>query len=293
VKITCCDASAMLKECFKDYRQVICFSATLKPFDYYVRLSGLDPGAVRSAEFPSPFPRELRKLILIPQVSTRYARRERNYARIADAVHRIAALRTGNYFVFRPSFGFLERVSALFRPPDGFAVLKQDREMKPARVDAVLDHLRNGSVPTIVFAVQGGSFSEGVDYAGEMVIGAFVVGPPLPNYDLERELMRAYYQRQYGAGFEYACTIPAMARAVQAAGRVIRSETDRGLIVLMDDRFMEAGYSRSMPADWFDSTVAELVSGSILREVEDFWAGRSSGRPVPSAGIPATGSIDP
>jgi DNA excision repair protein ERCC-2 len=120
--------------------------------------------------------------------------------------------------------------------------------------------------------VQGGSFSEGMDYAGEMVIGAFVVGPPLPSFDLEREQMRAYYQRQYGAGFDYAYVIPAMAKAIQAAGRVIRSETDRGLIVLMDSRFTEPGYTGSMPVDWFATEVAELVSSSILREVADFWA---------------------
>ena len=143
--------------------------------------------------------------------------------------------------------------------------------MQGAHVEALLEHLRSGSEPTIVFAVQGGSFSEGMDYAGEMVIGAFVVGPPLPNYDLERELMKAYYQRKYGAGFDYAYVIPAMAKAIQAAGRVIRSETDRGLIVLMDGRFIESGYSRAMPADWFESDVAELVSGGILREVAAFW----------------------
>jgi DNA excision repair protein ERCC-2 len=85
--------------------------------------------------------------------------------------------------------------------------------------------------------------------------------------------MRAYYQRRYGAGFAFAYSIPAMAKAVQAAGRVIRSETDRGLIVLMDNRFLDPGYSRSMPADWFESDVTELVSGSILREVADFWEG--------------------
>jgi len=103
------------------------------------------------------------------------------------------------------------------------------------------------------------------------VIGAFVVGPPLPTYDLERELMREYYQRKYGAGFDYAYTIPAMAKAVQAAGRVIRSETDKGLIILMDRRFLEPSYSQSMPVDWFESDVTELVSDSILSEVSDFW----------------------
>jgi DNA excision repair protein ERCC-2 len=293
VKTTCCDASDMLNGCFNNYGQAIGFSATLKPFYYYARLSGLDPAKVRTAEFHSPFPKEQRKLLIIPQISTRYARRERNYARIADAIHRIAALRPGNYFVFLPSFGFLERVAALFRPPRWFAVLKQEREMKPARVESVLDHLRARNVPTIVFAVQGGSFSEGLDYAGEMVIGAFVVGPSLPHYNLERELMRSYYQRQYGAGLEYAYTIPAMARAVQAAGRVIRSETDRGLIVLMDDRFMETSYSRSMPADWFDAGVSELVSVSILREVAEFWASPWPGHVVPPLSEIAAGSDTP
>jgi DNA excision repair protein ERCC-2 len=140
-----------------------------------------------------------------------------------------------------------------------------------ARVEKVMEQLREGSIPTILFAVQGGMFSEGVDYPGEMAIGAFVIGPPLPNFDLERELMREYYQRRYNAGFDYAYAIPAMAKAIQAAGRVIRSGTDRGLIVLMDNRFVQPAYFRSMPADWFESDINELVSKSILKEVSFFW----------------------
>jgi DNA excision repair protein ERCC-2 len=272
VRITCCDASEMLKERYGEFRRVVGFSATLKPFEYYARLSGLDPEGVITAEFPSPFPLERRKLLIIPQISTRYRLRERNYGKIADAVRRIAALKRGNYFLFLPSFEFLERVAELFNPPEGFRVLKQERGMQAAGVEALLGHLRGGSVPTILLAVQGGSFSEGLDYAGDMAIGAFVAGPPLPVFDLEREEMRGYYQRKYGAGFEYAYIIPAMARAVQAAGRVIRSESDRGLIVLMDDRFLEESYSRTMPSDWFDSGARELVSESILKDVSEFWA---------------------
>ena len=271
VKITCCDASALIRESYADYQQVVGFSATLKPFEYYAKLSGLDPALVRVAEFQSPFPAQLRKLMIIPQISTRYAQRERNYARIADALHRIVALRPGNYFAFFPSFEFLERVAALFQAPEGFEVLRQERNMKQARAEEILERLRAQDAPTLAFAVQGGTFSEGVDYAGEMVIGAFVIGPPLPNFDLEREQMREYYQRHFGAGFEYAYTIPAMAKAIQAAGRVIRSETDRGIIVLMDNRFLEPGYSSSMPADWFREEVGELVSGSILADLAAFW----------------------
>ena len=271
IRITCCDASAMLKDCYEEYDQAVAFSATLKPFDYYAKLSGFDPDRIQFIEFGSPFPRERRKLLLIPQISTRYVDRERNYGKIADAVARITALHRGNYFVFLPSFGFLEKVAALFQPPEGFTLLLQERSMPLSQVEGILDHLRSGASPTIVLAVQGGSFSEGIDYAGEMVVGVFVVGPPLPGFDLERDQMREYYQREYGAGFDYAYTIPAMAKAVQAAGRVIRSETDRGLIVLMDGRFLEASYSRTMPGDWFDTAVTELVSDSILRDVADFW----------------------
>lgn len=277
VKITCCDASAMLQDCYKDYEQVAGFSATLKPFEFYVRLSGLDMRKVKTAEFESPFPPALRKLLIIPQISTSYKEREHNYPKIADAVHRITAVRRGNYFVFLPSFEFLERVIVLFRPAEGFTVLKQERGMKAAGVQEMIDGLRTRNMPTIVFAVQGGSFSEGVDYAGETVIGAFVVGPPLPMYDLEREQMREYYQKKYAAGFEYAYTIPAMAKAIQAAGRVIRSESDKGLVVLMDKRFLESAYSQSMPADWFDSDVTTLVSDSILGDVADFWERQSAG----------------
>ena len=308
VKITCCDASAMLKDCYDEYEQVVGFSATLKPFDYYAILSGLDPETVKTAEFQSPFPKKHRKLLIIPQISTKYSDRERSYSKIADAIERITALKQGNYFAFFPSFEFLERVFALFQPSNGFTplekaadpcqryvsfsdcgskpqanivkersyltgftVLKQERDMKAAKVEAVLEQLREGSSPKVFFGVQGGMFSEGVDYPGEMAIGAFVIGPPLPNFDLEREQMRKYYQKRYNSGFDYAYVIPAMAKAIQAAGRVIRSEKDRGLIVLMDNRFVQLGYSRSMPDDWFESDVSELVSESILKEISDFW----------------------
>ena len=270
IKITCCDASAMLKGAYGEYENVVGFSATLKPFDYYSRLSGMEE--VRTSEFQSPFPREHRKLLIIPQISSKYADRARNYPRVAETVEKITALRPGNYLVFFPSFEFLDRVLAQFRVPAGFSLRRQERSMRQNEIDAVLEDLRSQSQPMILFAVQGGVFSEGVDYPGEMVIGAFVVGPPLPSFDLEREEMRAYYEKNYAAGFDYAYTFPAMAKAVQAAGRVIRSESDRGLVVLMDNRFTQPSYVKSMPNDWFDESAHELVSRSILREVAEFWS---------------------
>lgn len=286
VKITCCDASGMLKDAYDEYSQVVGFSATLKPFEYYSRLVGLEGTELKTAEFSSPFPKTRRKLLIIPQISSKYSDRARNYPKIAETIHRIAACKAGNYLAFFPSFDFMEKVLEQFRAPPGFRLRRQERYMKQEATDALLEEMRAREAPTIVFAVQGGVLSEGVDYPGEMVIGAFVVGPPLPIFDLEREEMRGYYEKNYAAGFDYAYTYPAMAKAVQAAGRVIRSETDRGIVVLMDNRFVQPSYEKSMPKDWFERSARELVSSAIIKEVTDFWANQEADR-AQEAGSPA------
>lgn len=280
VKITCCDASPMLRENYKDYAQVVAFSATLKPFEFYSQLSGMKSEKLRTEEFVSPFDPTHRKLLVIPQISSKYSERERNYPRIADTIEKIVSLKNGNYIAFFPSFDFMERVLALIKTPPGYLLMKQERSMKRDDIDEVLERLKDPIDSHILFAVQGGVFSEGVDYPGRMVIGAFVVGPPLPQFDLEREKMRDYYEENYKAGFDYAYTYPAMAKAVQAAGRVIRSETDRGIIILMDNRFMQPSYVKSMPADWYVSDPREMVSGQILQDIRDFWD-REPPRDVP------------
>ena len=271
VKITCCDASKMLAPRYARYNHVLAFSATLKPFEYYARLSGFDGAKVITEEFGSPYARENRKLLVIPQVSTKLVDRERNYEKIADAIRRIVALRPGNYLVSTPSFTFLERLGEACREVEGFRIVRQERNMKRLDAAAILESLRRTDTPTLLFAVQGGMFAEGVDYPGEMLIGAFVIGPPLPSYDFEHEEMRKYYQTTYEQGFDYTYTYPAMAKAIQTAGRVIRSDTDRGLIVLMDSRFLKPSFAQAMPADWFDSQVGELTSSEILADVTRFW----------------------
>ena len=271
LKVTCCDASQQLSLCLKEFEHVVAFSATLKPFEYYQKLCGFEEDKVQAVEFASPFPEENRKLLIIPQVSTKYTDRARNCAKIAQAISKITALRHGNYFVFFPSFAFMRQVSELVELPH-FNVLHQQPGMSGADVNKFIATLREGSQPTVIFAVQGGVFSEGVDYPGEMLIGAIIVGPALPGFDLERELLREYYEKKFGQGFDYAYTYPAMARVIQAAGRVIRSETDKGLIVLMDRRFTNSTYAGTMPGDWYDKSVSELVSSSITKDIDQFWS---------------------
>lgn len=274
LKITCCDASEMLEATYEKFEQVIAFSATLKPFEYYRKLMGLPADRLQTAEFVSPFAQANRKILIVPQISTKAVDREKSAPRIAEAIAKIVAVHPGNYFAFFPSFDFMERVAQQFQVPAGFSVLKQDRRMRREDIDTVIETLRDAEHGHVVFAVQGGVFSEGVDYPGDMIIGAFIVGPPLPTFDLEREKMRDYFEKNYGAGFDYAYTYPAMAKAVQAAGRVIRSETDRGLIVLMDPRFLQDSYVKSMPEGWFKDSPRELISDSILKDVTDFWGPR-------------------
>ncbi len=270
VKITCCDASEQLQDCLKEFEHTVAFSATLKPFEYYRQLCGFTVGKVQTVEFSSPFPTTNRKLIVIPQVSTKYTDRDRNYPKIAEAIQRIVSIRPGNYFVFFPSFAFLRNVCDRVQLPN-CSVLQQQPSMSAADVEKFMAALRTTQRPTVVFAVQGGVFSEGVDYPGDMLIGAIIVGPALPGYDLERELLREYYERKFGQGFDYAYTYPAMARVIQAAGRVIRSESDRGVIVLMDRRFTAPAYAATMPSDWYEDTVNELVSAKIVHDITQFW----------------------
>jgi DNA excision repair protein ERCC-2 len=270
LKITCCDASPWLKETYANFANTVAFSATIKPFDYYAKILGMEGDQLKTTEFGSPFPRERRKLLVIPQVSTRLKDRADNYGKIKDAIEKIVALKPGNYFVFFPSFDFLQKVADRLQLPD-FELLRQSREMRREQVDDYIGILRARAKPTLILAVQGGVFAEGVDYPGEMLIGALIVGPALPTFDFERELLREYYEAKYGHGFDYAYTYPAMAKVIQSAGRVIRSSEDRGLIVLMDRRFMHENYLRSMPADWLPADPKSLVSSKILSDIDGFW----------------------
>ncbi|WP_413290708.1 ATP-dependent DNA helicase [Bdellovibrio sp. HCB337] len=275
LKVTCCDASEHLKKTYKEFQNVVAFSATLKPFEYYQTLMGLLGEKTKTFEFRSPFPTENRKIMIIPQISTKLNDREMSAPRIADVIQRVVRLRPGNYIVLFPSFDFLFKTRTLLDLPE-YQILQQGREMKPSLVKGYLEELRSGEKPTLLLGVQGGVFSEGVDYAGDMLIGAFVVGPALPTFDFEREQIRVYYENTYGKdkAFDYAYVYPAMAKAIQSAGRVIRSEKDQGVIVLMDPRFLQNSYSQTMPEGWFQESPQELVSQSILADIAQFWESR-------------------
>ena len=135
--------------------------------------------------------------------------------------------------------------------------------------------LREPDSNRILYAVQGGIFGEGVDYAGGMAAGGIVVGPGLPRFDHEQELIREHFDRQYDRGFEYAYLYPGMHRVIQAAGRVIRSPDDMGIVVLLGERFGDSQYSGLFPEAWYETSPRELITNALAKDIRAFWKTRS------------------
>src|SRR5437762_1574213 len=157
-------------------------------------------------------------------------------------------------------------------PPIRKRVIAQRTDMTDYERNAILDILRDKPARgNLILAVSGGMYAEGVDYRGDMLSGVMVVGPALPQVSFEQELLKRYYDDQYGAGFEFAYLIPGMTRVVQSAGRVIRSESDVGIIALLCKRFTQEIYTRYFPADWYDESPRELVSRKPAREIRAFF----------------------
>jgi len=270
LKIVCVDPARQLRKVNERYRSVIAMSATLSPMEFYRDVLGFDRDTELLA-LPSPFPRRNRKILIVPEVSTAYQQRAKHFPRIARIVEEIVSIRPGNYFAFFPSFEFLKEVARLVRLRDS-ELLIQDRIMPDHHRNALLEKLREPGKRHLVLAVQGGVFAEGVDYPGELAVGAIIVGPGLPKVSFEQELMRQFYEDAYSKGFEYAYLYPGMNRVVQSAGRIVRSETDRGIIVLLDKRFGYENYARLLPRDWYESSPAELTAQEFRNALSEFWA---------------------
>jgi DNA excision repair protein ERCC-2 len=254
-------------------------SATLAPLDFHARTLGVDAPSTVRLDLPSPFPRENRLIVAVDSVDTRFRVRSEHAAAIAELIARSVRTRRGNWLAFFSSFAFRDEVVAKL-PPGEMRVLLQ---MPGMPVEPILARLRANQRETLLICgVHGGVLAEGVDYPGEMAIGVFVVGPGLPKVDRERELVRGFFEEELGAGFEYAYLLPGLARAVQAAGRVLRGPDDVAAIVLVDRRFGEPLYRDRLPAWWRE----ELVQTSDpVPALEAFWqrTGRRSGV-LPSSG---------
>ena len=269
LQIICLDPARQLSKHNQGFYTVIGMSATLTPLPFYRDVLGFDRDT-ELLSLPSPFPSENRKVLILPEVSTSYRDRPRNVSHIAKIIEEVIALRHGNYFAFFPSFEFQMEVAQHLRPLS-YQLLLQERSMPDHARNALLEKLSYRSSTNLVLAVQGGIFAEGVDYPGEMAVGAFIVGPALPKVSFEQELMRLYYDEMCSRGFEYAYLFPGMNRVIQSAGRIIRSEKDRGIILLLDRRFTYENYAGLLPREWYDVSPSELIAKQYLDVVRTFW----------------------
>jgi len=276
LKIFCKDPSRFLGKIFDSAHATVALSATLEPFEFYRKTLGFPNDRTAELSLPSPFPRDNRKIIVVPEVDTTFKRRADHYDRIAETVAQIADAADGNFLALFPSYAFLREIAERM-PPTEKRVTIQRNDMTDYERNAILDILRmRGRKGNLILAVSGGMYAEGIDYQGDMLSGVMVIGPALPQVSFEQELLKQYYDEQYGAGFEFAYLIPGMTRVVQSAGRVIRSETDVGVIALLCKRFTQASYTRYFPSDWYEESPRELVSRKPASEVRSFFEAKST-----------------
>ena len=271
-KILCKDASRFLHQRLQGFHSVIAMSATLTPFPFYQDVLGFPQERTFTVEFPSPFPVENRCILTIPEVSTTYRERQRDASKIATIIETIVAQHEGNYCAFFPSFDYMRQIRAYLQLPP-YRLLIQSDSMSEFERTQVLERLRQTDAePVLILAVQGGIFAEGVDYPGDMLVGTIIIGPGLPRFDTEQELIRAYYDERYDSGFDYAYIYPGMNRVIQSAGRVIRSETDVGMIALVGKRFAYRNYNALFPTHWYTQHPKELITRNYQRKLAQFWA---------------------
>lgn len=205
----------------------------------------------------SPFPAENLAIKLVPDISTKYKDRDSSYERIAQLLKSEFGKKVGNYMAFFPSYAYMKKVLNIFTSifPEAI-ILEQRPYMDEASRVLFLERFDQFGTNTLVaFAVMGGLFGEGIDLTGEKLSGAAIIGPALPMVCAERELIKRYFDENDLNGFDYSYTYPGMNRVLQAAGRVIRSETDTGFVLLIDSRFGTDKYKSLFPKWWNYSNI--------------------------------------
>ena len=250
VRVLCKDPSRFLGEVINRAHTAIGLSATLSPPEFYTGLLGFAAGRTAFVEIPNPFPAGNRRVVIDATVATTYRQRPTYYDRIAERLAAFAEAVPGNCLALFPSYAFLAEVAGRMRLRTKRLFVQRQADSDKER-EALLAVLRSAVLGDVLLAaVAGGAFAEGVDYPGDMLRAVAVVGPCLPGLSLERQLLKAYYEERFERGFEYAFVVPGMTRVVQAAGRLIRSPHDTGIVALFDQRFLESPYRKHLPADW-------------------------------------------
>lgn len=281
VRLYCVDTSKNLQRCLDKGNAAVFFSATLLPVSYYISLLS-DTSDDYAIYAESPFDPKKRKILVGTDVSSRYARRGvQEYQRIASYIKKVVERQKGNYLVFFPSYRMLEDIAACTEPilDKEIRCIYQRAGMHEAEREAFLAEFEEGTETApecgrrtkglVGFCVMGGIFGEGIDLKQDRLIGAIIVGTGLPQVCREREILKKYYDDRRQDGFAYAYRYPGMNKVLQSAGRVIRTDEDRGLILLLDERFAKGEYVQMFPREWADYEFCRLEN--VEAKTAGFW----------------------
>lgn len=269
IGLVCVDPARALLRRHREALGIVAMSATLQPLTYWCDVLGLEALDAVLLEVPSPFSPDQRRVVIAQEISTTYRDRGGSLPQIAGLVAEVVALQPGPYIVFFPSFSYLGAV-AEHLPPLGEVFMQAPRTSLGQR-RALLDRFRSATGPRVLMAVSGGVFGEGIDLPGDELLGALIVGPCLPPIGFQTAAMARHFEATRQAGFAYAMLYPGMQRVVQAAGRVIRRENDRGVIVLIGRRFTRPEIVECLPEDWYSYDPSELVPERPIAALREFW----------------------
>jgi len=271
IELLCIDPSGILEKMLQPARSVIMFSATLSPIEYFKEVMGIEHA--ETLELCSPYEQNNLCLVAFDSISTKLNDRRDTAHECAEAIATAISQKVGNYIVYFPSYDYMTRVCKVFAKimPE-YPIVLQRQGMSYRERERFVNLFRERRHEAIIgFCVLGGMFSEGIDLAGESLIGAIIVGTGMPSLSAERNIMEAYYNDENGRGHEFAYTCPGMNKVLQAAGRVIRSENDKGIVVLIDDRYSEPGMKMLLPTHWRHiKFTGDLTSLSAI--ISDFWS---------------------
>ena len=271
IKLFCIDPSALVKDALSRCTSLIAFSATLIPASYYISMMGGLEDAVYLM-LDSPFNPERLKVMIDSSVSTRYSHRQRSIDRVVQRIHSAVSSKNGNYIAFFPSYEYMNQIYEEFsKAYEEIECIVQERSFTELQREDFLKQFVDQNTHVMVgFAVMGGAFSEGIDLKGDRLSGAIIATVGLPGISYELDLIMEYFNNEGKNGFDYAYRYQGMNKVMQSAGRVIRTSSDKGFILLLDDRFLETSYQNLMPREWLDF---ERVSSplEIKNTLEKFW----------------------
>jgi DNA excision repair protein ERCC-2 len=274
LRVHCLEPERDLAALFARFRSVVAFSATLRPFPLRAELLGLPADRTDTLALPPPFPAERRAVVIEKRADTRVRGRGREAPRLAKRLAAFATAVPGHVLALAPSFAWIEALRAELAPPGRIVLAQRSRDGAEERERLFAALAAPPEPPVLLLAVAGGVFGEGVEWPGTLS-GVAVLGPCLPPPSLARELLRRRYEERFGNedGFTLAYALPGMTRVIQGAGRLIRSERDRGVVALFDRRFLEEPWRSLLPPDWLGGGAVEDRVGDPARVSARFFAG--------------------